>query len=150
MKRVTYDTQAAMCVLPDTVRCYDTPMLKTYLSKKGKTTYSAKAATLEHADGRVTLERVTIVGDHFWDDSYDAKVWSTRAPRPLEEAALMTLCEDIEFLFFEEYDFWEAGELCGWTGRNNRKLCWHFRNFDTMPEITLPPPPSKKRDASVL
>lgn len=202
MRRVKYETQAAMCMLPDDplpwwiiqtgavwwkfrvgddgnddwtwvgfavpssalrkallvvhyadeARCYDPPMLKTYLSKKGKTMYKATAVTNEHSDGRVVLERVAVIGDHYWRDAYDATVWSTRVMHALDPGAATTLVTAIigehvpgaeaMTLLFSELEF--ENEWCGAFVSYPK---WNFNFYldierHALPETRLP---TKKR-----
>lgn len=130
------------------VRCYDPPMLKTYTSKIGKTMYAATAMTREHSDGRVFLEWVHIIGDHFWRDSYDATVWSTRAHHALDPAAATTIVNATDTdgigvsMLFPELDL--DSEWCGVGVEHPR---WKFDFYldverHALPETRLP---TKKR-----
>lgn len=129
------------------VRCYDPPMLKTYTSKKGKTMYATTAMTREHSDGSVFLEWVHIIGDHFWRDSYDATVWSTRAQHALDPAAATTIMNAIDYggidyggsLLFPELDL--DSEWCG-MGVERPKWKFDFYLDTAIPETRLP---TKKR-----
>jgi hypothetical protein len=127
------------------VRCYDPPMLKTYMAKKCKTMFVATAVTREHRDGRVVLESVRIVGDHYWNDSYDAAVWSSRASRDLDEATRAAIVDaiigdyrhDSPTLLLPALDLDDA--WCGMCGAKSR---WNFEFEDeSMPVHHM----SKKR-----